>query len=281
MKNASFLLSALFVLFVLCGGAIAQKSADIDSFLSLFPMRYEASWDFLMPYYLTLEPAALPDAPGPVKIKLIIVPTRCKEMRVVITKIDRLEYNGEVEWTFPCVPKDTFELELDVIIPPNDTSGLEFNIISDDAGMPYYAYFHTTYGRVKFYRSNHRIPFPSSKHKAPKTTIDMSDPPMTDELRYGKISVGYEDEEGNWIPVDSIENALKPTVTIPDRSKIWVRGQDGKHIRVDTVWLFDSLRQAKTQAQLEEMRIREQKPCTFSGFRGRPPEACPHLPLND
>ncbi|MCH7691394.1 MAG: hypothetical protein IIA17_10175, partial [candidate division Zixibacteria bacterium] len=213
MKNANYLVSALLVFSVLCGGASAQQSGDIDSLLKEFGVR-GSHHVVTMPVDISIQPVQMPGVPGPVSLKLTVSPNFCKELTSVkITKIDRLEYNGEVEWTFPCVPKDTFELELNVTIPANDTSGLEFEVICDEWSMPFYAYFHTTDGRVKFYQFNHRIPFPSSKHKAPKKTIDMSDPPMTEQLRHGKISVGYEDEEGNWIPVDSInKNALKPTV---------------------------------------------------------------------
>jgi hypothetical protein len=246
------------------------------------------------PFDLSFEPVPMPSAPGPANLKVSISPNMCEDVTITVTKIDKLEYSGDVSWSFHGVPEDTYSFELGVVIPSNDTSGIEIEVKCDPWSEEFVAYFVTTTDKVEYYYYDPRLRFPSSEHKAPRMTIDYSHIPWEPGPHgEGTSSTGYEDEAGNWVPIDSVKDGfaldgrrvgffdddgrfvaldslLKTTetqpdtvtqpMTSPDRSKIWMHDQDGKLIQVDTVWLFDSVRQAAIQDQLEEMRRREESP---------------------
>jgi len=240
------------------------------------------------PFDLHLEPNPIPNSAGPVKVKLTIISTSaCDEVTVTISGIDNLEYFGESKWTFRPNLGDTNMFDLSLVIPENDTSGI--GITAKCANWPDYrigAYFITDTERVSFYDFNPRKMF----KRAPKTKIDMSDPPMEELWKQsarnsspGGYTLFTKDDsgrfapflgdvktarnlwglthEGEFVPFDSLikmagsssSDSSMPVYGPGDRSKTWVTGPDGKLVQVDKAWLIDSLKQAKTEAKLAEM----------------------------
>jgi hypothetical protein len=226
------------------------------------------------PFDLSFEPTPMPSGPGPANLRVSISPNLCENVTITVTKIDKLEYSGDMSWSFHGVPEDTYSFELEVVVPSNDTSGIEIEVKCDPWSEDVVAYFVTTMDKVEYYYYNPRLRFPSSKHKAPKKSIDyghLSSVPGT----VGDPGRGYViDAEGNVFPAESlgiVDSIGKPFAeeqsTVPDRSKVMVKDQDGKWISVDTAWLFDSLRTAKIKAQREEMHKLEETPLTETSLQ--------------
>lgn len=250
------------------------------------------------PFELLIEPAPMPNSAGPVDLKMTLISrSACENATIAVTGLDNLEYYGDTSWTFRTNAGDTNIVSIKVIIPDKDTSGI--GIIIKWAGHPdirRQAFFVADSEKVSFYHGN-----PRKVRKSPKKRIDMSDPPLTEEQRQGKSSVGYYDEEKNWVPEDSVKNGLSPsgkrvgffnaegifisldslrklgsqstydsTTTVikeGDRSKTWLVNNDGSRVQVDRQWLLDSLNEAKIEEEYEDKRRREEKPCTYSSER--------------
>ena len=248
--------------------------------------------EFPSPFKLQLEPNPLPNSAGPARLSLTIISTRaCGEITVSVSGVENLEYIGEPGWTLSPNVGDTNRFELSIVIPESDTSGI---LITAKCGnWPNFtvgAYFTTDKEKVSFHHSR---PF-----RVDRTPIgvprDMSDPPMTEELRQGKQTTCYEDEEGNLVPIDSIFDGLSPTgkrvgtidqdgnfipldsllrlssgalldtirpsVQESDRSKAWTRDSEGKQIRIDRDSLMKAIKEQKIEAEYEKMRELEKSP---------------------
>jgi hypothetical protein len=144
--------------------------------------------------------------------------------------------------------------------------------------MPFYAYFHTTDGKVKFFRSNHRMPFPSSKHKGQKTTIDMSDPPLTEEMKQGKSFRGIPDGQGDFIevPTDSytvwieefnnipLSKSLDSLMELRDKLKkqAQIVNEQYHELRKQMPTEYDFMSQKYDESGLEEAKLEREKGLT-------------------
>ncbi len=249
--------------------------------------------DILFPIDLMIEPMPMPASAGPVNLKLTIISRiECEEATLTVRGLDNLEYHGDTIWTFRTVPGDTQIVFLTVTIPDKDTSGIGFATkCSGKNELRRLAFFVADSSKVTFHKGN-----PRGVRKAPKKLIDMSDPVLSEEQKQGKSSVGYYDEEKNWVPEDSVHNGLSPSgkrvgnfnkegifisldslhklgsnatydstsnvMKEGDRSKTWLVNKDGSRVHVDRQWLLDSLKQAKIEAEYEDMRLKEQTPLT-------------------
>ncbi|MGH8016349.1 MAG: hypothetical protein ACREBV_09175, partial [Candidatus Zixiibacteriota bacterium] len=270
------------------------------SFL-LVPRLESSPPDIPYPIDLMIEPVPMPTVAGPVNLRVnIIFKEKCEDAKIAISGIDNLEYIGDTVWNISSNQLDANTLNLNLVIPENDTSGIGLTFSCSKYGdLRWLAFFTAGHEGVKFYEYN-----PRGFRKAPKKTIDMSDPPIEEAWKHSaKNSPGgymlftkddkgsfvpfvgddYRIEqnlwglthEGEFVPWDSLMkehqveagDATMPVYGSWDRSKTWIVGKDGKRTQVDRQWLLDSLKQAKTQEQLDDMQRREQIPCTLSGER--------------
>ncbi|MGH8014615.1 MAG: hypothetical protein ACREBV_00295, partial [Candidatus Zixiibacteriota bacterium] len=69
------------------------------------------------------------------------------------------------------------------------------------------------------------------------------------------------------LPINSTMDSAAPVFNKGDSSKTWLLGRNGERTQVDRQWLLDSLNQARIEAEYEDMRRREEKPCTYSSER--------------
>lgn len=253
--------------------------------VNLFTSSAKSSQMDPFPIELIIEPVPAPTTAGTINLEVKIVFREiCQNSKLTVSGIDNLEYTGDTVWYLSSNPKDTTVLNLQMVIPENDTSGIGLNChFSEKGKFQRLAYFAADSSKVTFHKGN-----PRGFRKAPKKTIDMSDPPMTEEQRQGKSSVGYYDEEKNWVPEDSVRNGLSqsgkrvgyfneagifisldslhklgaqstydsttPVMKEGDRTKTWLVNKDGSRIQVDRQWLMDSVKQAKIDANSKEKR---------------------------
>lgn len=236
-----------------------------------------------MPFEFSIRPDSKTGRPGPTILGLIIQNNWCESMSIRVAKIDKLEYAGTMSWSLDGKPGDTFSFQLNIGVPVNDTGEIEFELKCDSIQMPFSVFYVSSDEDFKLTQSNPR----RKNTLGTRKLIDMSDPVLTEEQRQGTSSVGYYDEEKNWVPEDSVKNGLSPSgkrvgnfnaegifisldslhklgsnatydsttnvIEEGDRSKTWLVNKDGSRVHVDRAWLLDSLKQAKVQAGYEEM----------------------------
>ncbi len=254
----------------------------------------KSSQMYPFPVKLAIEPVPMPTAAGTVNLRVkIICEETCEEtIMITVSEVDNLEYAGETQFHISTKQNDTMIVNLSVVIPENDTSGVGLTCHYSVRGkFRSEAYFISEREKVSYFPFN-----PRGVRKAPKKLIDMSDPPMTEEQGEGKTYVGYYDEEKNWVPEDSVKNGLSPSgkrvgnfnaegifisldslhklgsqstddttsnvMKEGDRSKTGLVNKDGSRVKVDRQWLLDSLKKAKIEAEYENMRLKEQTPLT-------------------
>ncbi|MDD4052259.1 MAG: hypothetical protein PHR28_10240 [candidate division Zixibacteria bacterium] len=79
-----------------------------------------------------------------------------KQVTVKVTTYGRLEYSGPIGWDIPTEGKDTISFNLDVVVPPNDTSGIKVDIWHNADAQ----YFVTTGDTMEIYHSWPQPPQP-------------------------------------------------------------------------------------------------------------------------
>lgn len=140
-------------------------------------------------------------------------------LTVNISKLSRLEYHGAMNWEVTIAKGDTAFYRLPVVIPANDTAGMEVTVTnSKGQASEAHCYLMTTanppnvwYGDPRLsseYRMAHE-PRPKAWH-----WVDDTLPEFTD-------SVLFHDEEGNIIKGDSALKILKQLQQAMDPNMVW------------------------------------------------------------
>jgi hypothetical protein len=227
------------------------------------------------PFEITATPEPFPTGAGSVNLQVTVTPhIACEEITVAIDSIDNLHYVGEASLLIKAAQESTFTVDLNIVIPSNDTSGLHVNVAGGEWNRSVPIYFVTMEDTVHYYFGRPRNNLSSTVRKAPKKSIDYSDL-SSEPGTVGDPGHGYViDAEGNVFPDESlgvVDSIGKPAAerqsVAPDRSKVMVKDQDGKWIRVDTAWLFDSVRTAKIEADREKMHKLEETPLTEYNYQ--------------
>lgn len=131
----------------------------------------------------------MPTGPGPLTLRyLIILRVPLKQVTVKVTTYGGLEYSGPVNWNIPIEDKDTISFNLDVVVPPNDTSGIKIDIWHNADAQ----YFVTTGDTMEIYHSWPRPPEPpystavfqskGNKHHVPGANIPPWKRPPQDSI---------------------------------------------------------------------------------------------------
>jgi hypothetical protein len=151
-------LAALLILFM---GGVAQAQAPDTTTRKLRPAQSPESPQW--PLLFSLEPKGQIDGPGHATLNLTITPSRLntdkRDVKIIVTVIGKLGYPGALEWraTFP--DSTPLHREIEVTIPPHDTSGVELSFQSASMPAPLMAgaaFFVAEGDSVKFFRGDPR-----------------------------------------------------------------------------------------------------------------------------
>ncbi len=177
----------------------------------------------LPPFSITLEPVTLPQGSGPAALRLLVVPrfqSQC-DVTITVTPLFNLTYIGEKTWVTKAKKDSAVFYTLKVIIPPEDTSGIEVMVDGGSCGRHYASnHFVTTGDTIEVYPGNPRH---ASGIPSPSRTND----PIRDILTEEQLQTEYE----VWLDLrDSthLEIAEKILGPLPDSSKC--EGYDGYYI---------------------------------------------------
>ena len=121
------------------------------------------------PISVWLEPAQYPIKAGQIELVAKIKPLiPCDGIvSTKIIRIDNLEYNYQYEWNGNFKNGNTIEYSFIVDIPPNDTSGITIEVISECGSRIASNYFVTSDDSVKLYGGNPRhLPKDNESRKA-------------------------------------------------------------------------------------------------------------------
>ena len=158
-----------------------------------------------------------PDAKsGAVILRMVVTPVmrhmprrECKEVSVVITKVDNLEYAGPDSTAIPMGNDTSVTFEFPVVIPANDTSGLAFTIRGGGTGEIGEAYWVTKPDLIEFHEGNVRS-YPSARMAGQVQRIDSSGHMLDVEAaKYPRERRGQVDEHGNPVSQEKIDSLLK------------------------------------------------------------------------
>ena len=158
-----------------------------------------------------------PDAKaGAVTLRMVVTPVmrhmpwrECKEVSVVITKVDNLVYTGPDSTAIPMGSDTSVTFEFPIVIPADDTSGMEFHILGGGAVALDAFYWVTKPDKVKTYRGNVRS-YPSARMAGQVQRIDSSGHMLDVEAaKYPRERRGQVDEHGNPVSQEKIDSLLK------------------------------------------------------------------------
>ena len=179
MKRIGKTIPVMMVLIVAHGGICFCEATPAESsfvLISLGP-----------PIEMRLEPLSYPTSSGPVDILLQIRPLfDCDKATVTVASVDKLEYSGPMSWVAEFEEDSTYSTIFQVVIPPNDTSGIEVQVKGGPHGKHKFIYFITVGDSVEVKPVNLRSHRP--KPSRPPETAD----PIRDTLTEEQLQTQYE-----------------------------------------------------------------------------------------
>lgn len=192
-----------------------------EEFLKRFGLtRHRSTW---LPLDVFMEPSPLPTEPGEVNIRLMVVAYKaCDEVKFKISKIQNLELLDPDISSFSIGPHDTVTYDLSVVVPANDTSGLEIDVFCDRVFHKGMIWFETWSDSISWSVSPPWGPYGHPDTWQRRTTPRPERTPQEPEPYKGPTTRrGFEDRDGNFILRDS----LKPGMILGfyDLDSNWVR----------------------------------------------------------
>ena len=182
-------------------------------------------------------PVEMPKGAGPVSLDLAFMPMNrktgpetgvcyCKEAEVRVVTIDNLQYFGDTIWTVKADSGVWSDMIINVIIPPNDISGIRLMIKCGRILNPVAAYFVTTGDTVEFYPGKPSAHEPTPPRRSLKTFIDT----LTEEQLQTRYEVIVELKKPSHRKfVERFVGSLKDS-TLYDRNrkyyKLWITLQN-------------------------------------------------------
>ena len=147
--------------------------------------------------HVKFAPVEMPKGAGPVSLELAFKSkiwknefenqgNYCKEAEVRVTAIDNLQYFGDSVWTVKVDSGVWSSTIINVIIPPNDISGIRLRIKCGRIPNPVDAYFVTTGDTVEFYQGK------PSAHEPPPTPPRRTIASFVDTLTEEQLKTKYE-----------------------------------------------------------------------------------------
>ncbi|MCP4567260.1 MAG: hypothetical protein GY841_06745 [FCB group bacterium] len=169
------------------------------------------------PLYMLLDPTNVPEKAGLVDLRLSIRSMwNWDTLKVEVTKIDNLEYNGIKSWEVYVAEWDTIDYDINVNIPDMDTSGIIIQLFKDSTSMSTaYRYFVTTGDTLEVY---------GQKPKAPKVHhVEMRC--SSEEAKKPRDSVIYPSGIYEMTDVQKMQDLEKTPLTNSDEQHIMVDGE--------------------------------------------------------
>lgn len=219
----------------------------------------------LRPLKVSFESTLSPVSPGPVVLRMIVTPlVECDKIQVEITEIDNLVYNGPLVLEALASKDQDVGFEFSLIIPANDTSGLDFKVSGGGMVVLDNAYWVSIGAEVEFHRGNPRR-YPSALYPPkPQRGIRVIDSSEIAAAKnpHGKQTRGYLDKDGTFIAADSMPRKEKINKFVSnfvpgDTTVVWYRNDSGGLYPVKLSEL-----PTKRERDLEEMRDLEKTPLT-------------------
>lgn len=208
MKNVAKLIGSTFLVAVLSG----------------FPDYCMATKPTLPPFYAAIEPVGTPTIGEPTELRMRVVvrgEVECKDVNVSVAPVGGLTYTGEKSWTAHVTVHAPAAYILTVVIPPNDTSGLDVTINGGGFCLGFGAiYFVTTEDTVEVYAGR-------PTHKRGLYSQSATNDPIRDTLTEEQLQTEYE----IWLDLrDSahLKMAEKILGPLPDTTK--VKDHEGYYI---------------------------------------------------
>ena len=179
MKSSINSLVALFILIVTFGVSPLSEAINVP------PHSAEYS----------IKPVGVPKGPGLVELELAVLPKysdeiflkddgKYTELEIRITEFLNLHYSGDTVWTVKVDSGVWYRKILNVIIPPNDTSGLRFSIKCGRVPNPGACYFVTKSDTVDVYKGH-----PRTYASDPQV---QSNDPIIDTMTEAQLQTKYE-----------------------------------------------------------------------------------------
>ena len=252
----------------------------------------------------TFKPVEMPKKAGPVKLEFAFKRKKnvydCDEVQIRIKELHNLGYAGDTAWVMQIDSGKSYSAIFEVDIPPNDTSGIRVEVRCGRTVNPSSCYFVTTGDTLEFYKGR-----PSGHDPTPpRRTIASFVDTLTEEQLQTKYEVVLDLKQSADLKfVEGLLGKLTDTNIFDAKQsyyRLWMSLENIIEIRkrdIECGFIDPPLWTPEGRAKRDSAQPRgsllnpESKTSTEPGapsacggmsnsFRGRPPEACPHLPLN-
>nr|MBN2277258.1 hypothetical protein [candidate division Zixibacteria bacterium] len=148
----------------------------------------------LPPFTLSADPVSSGQVGTPITLHVTITPEiPCDEITLEVVETDHLTYTGPASMKAPADSGKPTDFILKVVIPPNDTSGLVFEIRGGGRGQTAKTYWVTVGDSV--------VSFPGNPRLSP-TPVEGSDPiggKSIESHPKRRVTIGYYDSTGNFV----------------------------------------------------------------------------------
>ena len=151
MKRFVKIISLSLQLILVCGLVYASdedKPQTVDELLKSIKSIC-LPWQ---PFEIKATAEPFPTSSGPVNLQVMVTPhIACEEITVTVDSIDNLHYEGEVSLLVKAAQESTITLDLNIVIPSDDTSGLRLNVACEEWNRSVPIYFVTVEDTVRYY----------------------------------------------------------------------------------------------------------------------------------
>ncbi len=224
------------------------------------------------PLKVTGEMIPYPKGPGPISLGLTISPKESRfhfdTVKVVVSRVDNLHLCSPDTMIVPFDAREQAICSISLVIPANDTSGIELSIEAKGVWQPADFYWVALPDTIELHHGDPRLS-PKAMAASHMQRIDSSGHMLDVEAaKYPHGRGGIADEHGNPVSQEKIDSLLKeierkknqPIVNpplVPDTSYMLMMTDSGRIV----VKKSDYLPNRKKQ-DLEKMRKMEEQPLT-------------------
>ncbi|MGH8016530.1 MAG: hypothetical protein ACREBV_10080, partial [Candidatus Zixiibacteriota bacterium] len=115
LLNSAIILAISVIAFPFSSKGDEPKTVD-ELIEELYPNGFPVDNLISYPYGILIRPESKKGIPGPTKLILTMTNNWCQSMTFQISRIEKLEYQGQMFWTFDGIPGDTLKIQLDIVV---------------------------------------------------------------------------------------------------------------------------------------------------------------------